>query len=317
MRRRPIVLGTLLALAVAGGGQAGCGRAPAGGPGQDLPATFQQRAVQVAYAWRAGGVNQAWRSGFVPLQDLTVVAPEVGFTDDTKQAFLAGWYRLATTLPGASARSGDIRFPDGSTLSVPLLTATEAYRTLDQGDPPCPSAAPAPVRPTPSTPDGSVGHEMPGQCTALSVTAARFGTVSLRTSRGVAGVPAWLFTIAGLPAPIARVAVVPSAVSAVPGPVGGQPSYTPGLVSAQSLRAVDGVTIDYVLGVGACDTDIRPLVYETDGVVVLGGSVHRTAGTCIDLLKLAPATVTLGAPVGTRAVLDGLTGRPLTLRPPP
>jgi hypothetical protein len=269
---------------------AGCARpGAAGNPDRQLPEAFEQRAATVAAAWHAAGVGQAWRSGFVPMQELVVVPPEVAFPDQTKVAFEEGWYRLAATLPGLSARSGDIRFPDGSTLSVPLLTAAEAYQNLDRGDPTCAS------------------------CPVLTVTGARLATVPLMTSRGRAEVPAWLFTITGLAAPIARVAVVPSAVGSVPDPPRA-PDNLPGLVRTEALTGIDGAVVDYKLGVGACDSDITPLSYETDDVVVIGGSVHRSEGMCVLSLKLAPVRVTLAAPVGNRTVLDGLSGRPLVLQ---
>ena len=65
---------------------------------------------------------------------------------------------------------------------------------------------------------------------------------------------------------------------------------------------------------GACDKNPRPLVYETDDVVVLGGAVDRsTAGVCIELAKFEPVTTTLRKPLGTRVVLDVNSGRPLTI----
>jgi len=222
-----------------------------------------------------------------------VVPPDAGFTDETRRAYQAGWYRLSGTLPTGSVRTGEIRFPDGATLAVPVLTAAEAYRALDLGDAPC------------------VG------CPTLTVTGAALGTVTVRTSRGAAQVPAWLFTVTGLTRPVARVAVVPSAVSALPGAEAGRPARANGLVGAQDLTAADGTALDYRLGVGACDSDLRPLVYETADVVVLGGSVQVPGGPCAGQLKLTPARVTLRTAVGDRVVLDALTGQPLPLQVEP
>ena len=89
-----------------------------------------------------------------------------------------------------------------------------------------------------------------------------------------------------------------------------------GLVGAQDLTGTDGTRLTYRLGVGACDENITPLVYETDDAVVLGGSVTRTAEACTEQLLLAPVTVTLRAPLGARAVLDALSGSGLVLTTP-
>ncbi|TDC29833.1 hypothetical protein E1166_29610, partial [Micromonospora sp. KC213] len=86
-------------------------------------------------------------------------------------------------------------------------------------------------------------------------------------------------------------------------------------VAPAQLRDVDGATITYLLGVGACDTGITPLVQEHDDVVVIGGGVVRSTGVCTEQLVLEPVTVTLAAPLGTRPVLDVLTGRVLTEQP--
>ncbi|MCI4064437.1 hypothetical protein MRQ36_18250 [Micromonospora sp. R77] len=143
----------------------------------------------------------------------------------------------------------------------------------------------------------------------------RLGTAAVRTSRGTAEVPAWLFTVEELTAPVARLAVAPSAVTAVPEPPAPPRSAPDGVVGAQDLVApVDGTRLTYRLGIGACDTGTTPLVAERDDVVVVGGGVTRATGVCTDQLKLEPVTVTLTAPLGARPVLDVLTGAPLLTR---
>jgi hypothetical protein len=281
---------------------------------------FEERARVVANAWQAAAAGTAWQTGFVPLADLTIPPPS-GFRDDgTKQAFISGWYAMRAVLPSGTPATGAVRFPDGATLTVPLVGAKDAYDALDKGDPPCPGDPKLPPGPgTDSGPsalpgDGSVGTAAPHNCVSLTVTGATLSTTTLPTSRGAATVPAWLFTIAGLPEPVARVAVAASAVTPVPSPSVPTAPQVSGLVSAQDLTGVDGNTLTYRLGVGACDTDITPLVYETDHVVVVAGSVTTpTEGACIAILKLHPVTVTLAKPLASRPVVDAATGRPLTL----
>jgi hypothetical protein len=308
--RRLLLLVVLLAAACARPG------ATAPPPGGNPADAFTDRATQVAAAWRAATGDDAWRNGFVPLDDLTVLAPDPGFDDDTKQAFLNGWFRSQIDLSERVPPSGTIRYARGDQ-RVPLTSAADAYAAIDRGDPPpCPRPGRPTASPAPAGADGAVGHRVLGPCIPLTVTRAELGTTTVRTSRGPAQVPAWLFTIAELPQPIARVAVAPSAVATPPTVGPAAPTDTTGLVSAQDLVGVDGARLTYRLGVGACDKDITPLVYETDDVVVVGGSVTTSDGMCVMLLKLEPVTVTLRAPLGARPVLDALSGQGLTLTRP-
>jgi len=292
-----------------GPGQPGASSEPPSQPTGE----FERRAAQTAQAWRAAPGKEVWRTGFVPLQDLTVLPGDPRFSEETKQAYVAGWFRTARPLPSQAPAQGSVRFPDGSTLSVPLVSAAAAYGVLDQGDPP-PCREPASVaQQTTTGPDGSVSYTVPNTCTALLVTGATLGTVKLRTSRGEATVPAWLFTVRELATPVARVAVAPSAIAAKPTlQLPDQPNNA-GLVAAHDLTAAKEATLTYRLGVGACDKNITPLVYEQDDVVVVGGSVTRSDGVCTDQLLLHPVTVTLKSPLGSRPVLDALSGQVLTL----
>ncbi|MGB2569425.1 hypothetical protein ACPFP2_13370 [Micromonospora citrea] len=310
MRRFPVLL-SLPLVAVTACAPAGSGPADGGSAGSPdhRREAFAQRAVEVAEAWRPG---PAWTTGYVPLQGQTVLVGDPDFNADTEAAFRAGWYRDQIELPAARPAAGTIRFPDGTT-TVPLVSAAEAYRQVDQGDPPPCEGRPEAPRPTVEPgPDGSVSSPVATACIPLTVTAVRLGTAGVRTSRGVADVPAWLFTVEELAAPVARVAVAPQSVGALPEPTAPARPAPDGVVAAQHLRATDGATLGYVLGVGSCDTGITPLVRERDDVVVVGGAVTRSTGVCNEMLKLEPVTVTLTAPLGGRPVLDVVTGQVLT-----
>lgn len=318
MRRVPLLLSVLLLLpaACARPGGAADAPAPSGGP----PVAFTQRAAEVAQAWRAAPGREAWRTGFVPLEDLTVLAADAAFDDDTKEAFSNGWFRSAVELPRSVPAAGTVRYPT-ATQQVPLISAEQAYAALDKGDPPpCPRGGERTPDAAPSVAagaDGSVTRDVVRACIPLTVTAAKLGTVSVRTSRGPAEAPAWIFTVEELPSPISRVAVAPAAVTAVPGASPGLVGDIPGLVSVQHLTRADNTTLDYQLGVGACDENVTPLVQESDDLVVIGGSVTRSTEMCTMQLKYAPVTVTLRAPLGARPVLDALSGQPLVLTRPP
>ncbi|WP_431896282.1 hypothetical protein [Micromonospora haikouensis] len=337
MRRVLALLGLPLLVVAAGCAPAGSEPSTGGGPAGSADqrfAGFGQRADEVAGAWRPG---TAWTSGYLPLQEPTVLLGDPGFSADTEQAFRNGWYREQIEVPTARPADGAIRFPDG-TLTVKLLSAAEAYRQLDQGDPPpCEGRPRGPGRPAkpgsgpvvepgpdgPTVGEGPYGHSVgpndpassapSSACVPLTVTAVTLGTAPVRTSRGEAQVPAWLFTVDELTTKVARLAVADPA--APPDPVAPTGRAPDGVVSAQDLRSVDGAKLTWRVGVGACDTGITPLVQERDDVVVVGGGVVRGTGMCVDLLKLEPVTATLKAPLGQRPVLDVVTGAPLVLRP--
>ncbi|MEV4712532.1 hypothetical protein [Micromonospora sp. NPDC049374] len=311
MRRILALLGLPLLMTAAG--CAPVGSEPTG-PGipTDRHEAFGQRATEVAQAWRPGA---AWTTGYVPLQEPTVLVGDPEFTDETKLAFQAGWYREQVPLPPGRPDDGTIRFSDAE-LRVPLITATEAYRQLDQGDPPpCAGRPKDPGTPPPANPpdgpDAPVSSEPQAACIPLTVTNVELGSAPVRTSRGEAQVPAWLFTVEEIGAVVARVAVAPDAVGALPEPVAPSAPAPQDLVSAQDIGSVDGTTLNFRLGVGSCDTAITPLVQEHDHVVVVGGTVVRSTGVCDDMLRLEPVAVTLRAPLGARPVLDVVSATPL------
>ncbi|MGW4461143.1 hypothetical protein [Micromonospora sp. NPDC004704] len=312
MRRFPAPLGLAMLLTLAACAQ------PDTSTGSAAPdrreEAFQQRATEVAAAWQAA-VPPDWRTGYVPLQEPTVVPADARLGEDTKQALIAGWYRERAPLPSAVPADGMIVFPDGK-LTVPLVSAVDAYRQLDQGDPPpCPKGPKLPPPPVPadSGPDGSVSGPAMIACTPLTVTKVELGTTTIRTSRGEATVPAWLFTVDELATRIARVAVAASATGTPPEPPAPADTPAEGLVGAQDLVGTDGSKLTYRLGVGACDTEVTPLVREQDDLVLLGGTAVRSDGICTDQLVLQPVTVTLEAPLAARTVLDASSGRPLIL----
>jgi hypothetical protein len=269
---------------------AGCastttGTAPASPAASGNPAAFDERARAVVKVWTDAGMPRKWRIGFVPLQDLTVIAADPGFDSASKQAFLTGAYQMAAPLL-LPPPPGVIRFPDGSSMRLTLQTEEDAFAALNTGH--CPDS----------------------DCRPLKVTDVTLTPIKFLTSRGLASVPAWSFTVEGLNSPIYRIAVPPAAISKVPAPAADWPNV-PDLRGAQDLIRIEGETITFRLGVGACDKKIRPYVYETHDVIAVGGTAHASAGVCESILKLQPETVTLKRPVGTRAILDAVGGQPL------
>ncbi|HEU5109759.1 MAG TPA: hypothetical protein VFT95_14550, partial [Micromonosporaceae bacterium] len=234
--------------------------APATAP-EGRQAAFTARAERLAEQWKAGEAAESWRTGFVPLEPLTVRPEGVTFNDATKQAFMAGWYRLDVGMPRErGGKTGTIRYADGTTDTVPVVSLGEAYGEIDQGDPPpCPGFSVPPPADAPAVqdntvPDQPVSDAAAGKpCTALTITSAQLGVAKVRTSRGEAEVPAWLFTVRALGGQVARVAVAPSAVAAPPELKAGELPAAPDVVAAQDLTSAGGTKLGYRLGVGACD----------------------------------------------------------------
>lgn len=279
----------------------GCG-STAGPAGQTQDGTsFQNRAAEVAKAWQDAGMATAWARGFVPLQELTL-EPAWSPNEDLKASFGNGWIRTTSPLPDSASR-GDIRFADGTSMRVPLVGAQTASRRFPKRSGPCPSTG------------------QPPTCQWLTITAARRSTVKISTTRGPAVVPAWSYTIAGLAQPLWSVAVAPSAITSLPMVALPDNRAPEGVVSAMdhfSSRGdggggVGGVghVLAFTIGIGACDKDPRGLVRETPELVVVGGSVTPPdAGTpCNASLELKPVEVVTHEPVGTRPVVDALSGR--------
>ncbi|MGW3728087.1 hypothetical protein [Streptomyces sp. NPDC000851] len=289
---RTVQLLATVALFMAGtGALAGCGSEQSGGSGNKVRATGQApeaaaRARRVAGAWDGSKAAEAWRAGYHPMGE-AVELPEGGFHDKADEhAYATQNFVLRGRLPVAPERSGRVTWKSGGSLTRPLLGAREAYERFAGG-----------------------GNDGPH----LTVTGARLGEMTLATSRGPATVPAWLFTLEGYDSPLRSVAVGPSKLPRPPvGPAAGSPSGE--LWELRSLVEVagDGRSVTVIGNHGACDDGPVVHVLETDGSVVLSGSVAGgTDGPCTAQLLGREVAVTLDRPVGDRVLLDAATGRPV------
>jgi len=271
----------VLAAALATATLAACGTPPsAGQDSQARPsATFETRARQVTAQWDRSRATRAWRTGLVLLDpsELVPIPRNEGFaSQEQKDAFGSGHFRLAGTLP-AKPLPGLVRWGDGATIRLPLLTARAAFAEL-------------------------------------AVTGAQPATVTILTSRGPASVPAWRFTVTGLGWPVSEVAVAPSALVVLPGygPIPPAGRNTPGVTELAAVSR-DGRTLSVQLLGGACDAAWGAYRYESTRTVVVGSWVKEKAGNipCAAVGIPRTARVTLKSPLGTRVVLDVATGLPL------
>ncbi|MER5527986.1 hypothetical protein ABT075_25925 [Streptomyces sp. NPDC002677] len=273
---------------------AGCGggsRADGGHTHGQSPQKQEERARQVADAWRGSGSAAAWRRGYYPMAD-AVQVPESGWHSQAdKRAYETQNFALKGSLPVATTKRGKIDWTDGKALTRPLVGAEKAYQSFALNR----SAGPR-----------------------LTVTGAELGQTTIVTSRGTATVPAWLFTLEGYDTPLKRVAVTPSKLPQQPisqarqGSAGGLRSV-PGLAGT----ATDGRSITVKAAHGACDDGPVVKALETDENVVLYASVKGAqTGPCSADLIEQNVKVELRKPLGDRILLDAFTGRPVSYGEP-
>jgi hypothetical protein len=301
-RRVPAVLGTVLAVllatlpvtlvAVAIVRESG----PTGPDRAEARSLFEARGRQVADEWQAMP-SAVRRGGFSPLQALTMEPGDLSEPWDTY--VYRGAYWLRTELPSPPAGPGQVRFANSEPMAVPLVAADQAFSKVNK----VVCAADRPLL-EPGQPDPS-GKA----CFALPVTEVRLGEVPMQTTRGPATVPAWLFTVPGLPAPIARVAVSPEAITESPPPLSTMsPRLGTVMLSPMIVDHVDGTTVHFWFDI-ACHRVVGAVAHETADVVVLGVQVEspRRGMVCAAVIVPRLISVTLAAPVGRR-LLVGVGG---------
>ncbi|MFD7262244.1 hypothetical protein [Streptomyces sp. NPDC059874] len=272
---------------------AGCGTAPGEGGGRTAPVDTRPRMERVAAAWEGSAAFRQWREGFHPLDEQDW-APPGGFrSGEDKAAAVNGNFVLRAELPADPSPATPIRWPDGGELTLPLLSAWEAYGQINRAK-------------------GATAE--PDQ--ALPVTAVRFGETIVRTSRGPARVPAWLFIIEGYDTPLARIAIREQELPKPPiEPLGTFDEGTAPLFG-HSAASPDATSFEVTAGHGACDGGVAVDVLEGTDVVVLAGRILPGEETgpgvaCAAVMLEQTVPVTLTRPVGERVVIDSESGAPL------
>jgi len=220
--------------------------------------------------------------------------PTVG--DNNKQALMAGMVEAGATLPAEQPPDGQVHWPDGTTATVPLISAQQALAAIKGGAPePC------------------------SQCTALRITAARLTSGPIETSRGPAISPIWEFTVQDTAVKVTRVAIA-DAATVVPPPW--DANDPPGGVAIESAIGTVGGRQLTVAFVGAplpgdqpCGEDYTAQAVESDlaVVVIVTRHPHVTIGACSAVGAKRTATVELAAPLGDRTVLDVQQGLPVSV----
>jgi hypothetical protein len=202
----------------------------------------------------------------------------------------------AVTLPAETPPDGQVRWQDGSTETVRLISAEQALADIKaDGVQPCP------------------------ECVPLQITGAQLTSGSVETSRGPAVAPMWEFTVQGTAVRVTRVAVA-ARVNAVP------PTWNPydapeGISIESATGSVGGrqLTVSFTGAHGpaseACGADYSAEAVESSNAVVVIVIEHPHNGGVGEACSLVgygrSAEVELSAPLGDRAVLEVKEGRPV------
>ena len=130
------------------------------------------------------------------LADELISGPSGGFPSGVAKESFGNGDLVFTGQPPAGAPAGLVTWPDGSTMKVPVLSATQAFAELTSSKE-CPGCATTP----------------------LEVTAIKPATLAIATSRGRATVPAWAFTLKGVSTPVFVAALPARDLAAAPASV--------------------------------------------------------------------------------------------------
>ncbi|MEV8093907.1 hypothetical protein [Kitasatospora sp. NPDC085879] len=280
------VVGALLALVLTGCASTVVPAGPGGGPTGGGDAA-QRRAAEVSAAWPGSAQEKVWRSGYFPVDVPAEWLPKEAFhSGEDKDAYQSGRLVLAGGLPQTFSGLTQVRWADGSQLTLPLRSADAVFRSLTEGRPGC---------------NGRCEHP-------LKVTGAEPGTREVSTSRGRAEIPVWRFRVAGYTDPFTYPAVEGQQPPSAPA------KEVPGARGAAFLSvSADGRTLTATVAHGSCERVERTEAYETEAAVVLYVLVRSTAkpGTACSLaMHLSPEQFRLARPLDNRVVLDLATGVP-------
>ncbi|MEU9887806.1 hypothetical protein [Sphaerisporangium sp. NPDC051011] len=254
-----------------------------------LGPTFEENAAQAVSTWRTSGAAKIWRKGFVPLEDLSTMSRKVSERINTEY----GWV-VAGPLP-APPVGAQIRWDDGSTMRVPVIRPREALMALS------------------SWPEN---YTFPDD-EEYKLIGATFTTMRLKTTRGMATVPAWRLYFSNLPGPIDHVAVDQKAIGTIEDAVGDD--RLPADVTDFEVLDEHTLLVKYEYGfcVGSEPPDVTLRANEKPDVVVLGLQFpFQGYGTvpCAGVGDFGQGVVRLDQPLGDRVVLDQTSRLPVLCR---
>jgi hypothetical protein len=246
-------------------------------------------------------VGEAKKQGFVFIGELTsqIGDWEEPVGDNNKIALMSGEVRPTASLSMETPPPGEVRWSDGASTTVELLSADQALDEIVK----------------------SAGSTC-ADCRPLEITAARLTMGSVQTSRGPAMAPIWKFSVNGTNVMVTRVAVA-DRVSVVPPPW--DPNNAPEGISIESARGKADARQLTVSFVGApdggdqpCGADYTAEAVESPLAVVVIVVEHRNPapGACRAIGAERTAVVDLASPLGDRVVLEVKEGLPVPVLVP-
>jgi hypothetical protein len=219
---------------------------------------------------------------------------ELAVGDNNKPALMAGLIEAAASLPAATPPNWELRWQDGSSATVRLISAQQALSELKaEGSGSCPD------------------------CVPLQITGAKLTDGQVQTSRGPAEAPVWEFTLQGTAVMVTQVAIA-DRVTVVPPPW--DPNDPPVGISIDSATAAAGgrqLTVSFTGAPGPgdrpCGADYTAEAVESQTAVVVIVTEHTNGlpVPCSAVGAIRTAAVELSAPLGERTVLEVREGLPV------
>jgi hypothetical protein len=264
-------------------------------------AHLHEQADAALARWAAAVAAAGGRQDFVPTEGMTgqVGDWEVDVGDNNKPALMAGLVEADAQLPDDVPSQAEIRWNNGTTKTVPTISAAQALRDLhDEPEGPCP------------------------ECHPLKVSGARLSTATVQTSRGPATAPAWEFSLEGTRVKVTRIAIAVGHGPAVQPPPwdANNPPWGPRIDSAAGTIGGLQLTASFT---GApdradkpCGEDYTADAVESDLAVVIIVTAHSNPApaACTLVGAVRTATAALARPLGDRTVLDVMEGRPVPVQ---
>jgi hypothetical protein len=286
-------------------GASGCTSAA---PASSARAAELHRQAQEALArWDAAVAASAGGSGFILVGEATLfVGQDWGPNIDggnAKMAWYAGLFLAADPLPSEAPPDGTIQWQDGTTHSVPVISAQQALTDLKAaGVSPCPD------------------------CTPLQITGATLTTATFQSSRGPVQAPAWEFSLKDTDVKLDQVAVggkftappVPTPNDQANGQQAAQPWVGPPVGSATVDASGTTLTVAFTgapdTGDKRCGADYTAEAIESDTgvVVIVYEHPNTTPAACSLVGAFRTAQVTLAKPLGNRTLID-LAAQPISV----
>lgn len=262
-------------------------------------AEVHRQAQEALARWDAAVKAGAGGSEFILVGDTTLMVGEDWGPNidggNSKMAWYAGLFVAATPLASDRPPDGSIKWQDGTTQTLPVISAQQAFSNLKA----------AAVQPCP-------------ECVPLQITGARLTTATFQTSRGPAQAPAWEFSLKDTAVKLDQVAVGGGA-SAPPVPIPtdqgsdlpvARPWIGPNVQDASIDASGLILTVDFIgapdTGDKPCGADYTAEAVESDTAIVV--IVYEHANTQLVACSLVggfrTAQVTLAEPLGDRTLID-------------